>query len=88
MKFKEASGPIGQLIFNEQKGTALKRRDLIEVPCFSLETMLLAINRKHVDYFSLDVEGFELDILKTIPFHRVSGIYYLVDMFALSFKNY
>jgi len=30
-----------------------------------------AINRTEIDYFSLDVEGMELDILKTIPFERV-----------------
>lgn len=29
---------------------------------------MLALNRTRVDYFSLDVEGAELDILKTIDF--------------------
>lgn len=33
--------------------------------------MLDAINVKHVDYFSLDIEGAELPILKTIPFDRI-----------------
>ena len=41
------------------------------VPCFPLESILLALNHTHVDYFSLDVEGLELDILKTIPFDRI-----------------
>ncbi len=41
------------------------------VPCFPLESILLAINQTHVDYFSLDVEGYELPILKTIPFDRI-----------------
>jgi len=72
MEFKEASGPVGQLIFKGHSRNAKKRRSVIEVPCFSLETMLLAMNQKRVDYFSLDVEGFELDVLKTIPFDRVS----------------
>ncbi len=43
----------------------------LRVPCFPLESILLALNQTHVDYFSLDVEGLELDILKTIPFNRI-----------------
>ena len=61
MNFKQSSGGLGKL--TEGKGDA--------VPCFPLESMLLALNRTHVDYFSLDVEGYELEILKTIPFDRV-----------------
>jgi hypothetical protein len=33
---------------------------------------LKAMDRWEVDYFSLDVEGNELDILKTIPFHLIN----------------
>jgi hypothetical protein len=34
--------------------------------------MLLALNRTHVDYWSLDVEGLELDVLQTVPFDRLN----------------
>ena len=37
------------------------------VPCFPLASLLLALGRTHVDYFSLDVEGFEYHILQTVP---------------------
>ena len=30
------------------------------------------MEQSQVDYFSLDVEGNELDILKTIPFHKIN----------------
>jgi|LakMenE18May11ns_1017337.scaffolds.fasta_scaffold00969_2 hypothetical protein len=33
--------------------------------------ILLAIGRTHVDYLSLDVEGLEYKILRTIPWHKV-----------------
>lgn len=33
--------------------------------------MLAALNRTTVDYFSLDIEGDELSILKTIPWDSV-----------------
>ena len=42
------------------------------VPCFPFETLMLALNRSHVDFFSLDVEGVELEVLKTIPFDRIT----------------
>ncbi|BES98462.1 Hypothetical protein NTJ_11277 [Nesidiocoris tenuis] len=47
-------------------------KGIVSVQCFPLYTYLLALNLTHVDYFSLDVEGVELDVLKTIPFHSVS----------------
>lgn len=40
--------------------------------CFPLYSMLLAMERTHVDYFSLDVEGYEPYILKTIPFDKLN----------------
>ena len=30
-----------------------------------------ALGRTHIDFFSLDVEGAELGVLKTIPFHEL-----------------
>jgi len=43
-----------------------KRKRIMTVPCFPLDTILAALNRSTVDYFSLDIEGFELPVLKTI----------------------
>jgi Methyltransferase FkbM domain len=40
------------------------------VPCFPLESLLSAINQTRVDYFSLDVEGLELEVLETIPWSK------------------
>lgn len=44
----------------------------VDVQCFPLFTYLLAMNVTTVDYFSLDVEGSELEVLKTIPFDKVN----------------
>ena len=38
------------------------------VPCFTFSSIMSAFKLQSIDYFSLDVEGFELAVLKTIPF--------------------
>ena len=43
----------------------------ITAQCFTLHSLLLAVGQTEVDYFSLDVEGPELEILQTIPFDKI-----------------
>ncbi|XP_076065895.1 protein Star-like isoform X2 [Oratosquilla oratoria] len=45
--------------------------DIVKVQCFPLYSYLMALNTSTVDYFSLDVEGAELSVLKTIPWDKV-----------------
>lgn len=40
--------------------------------CFPLYSILLAVGNVNIDYFSLDIEGHELAVLKTIPFHKTN----------------
>ncbi|XP_076050463.1 protein Star-like [Oratosquilla oratoria] len=44
---------------------------MTEVQCLPLYSILLALNVTTVDYFSLDIEGFELEVLRTIPWEKV-----------------
>ncbi|KAJ9583010.1 hypothetical protein L9F63_022626, partial [Diploptera punctata] len=48
-----------------------KETGYVDVQCFPLYSYLLALNRTTIDYFSLDVEGNELEVLKTIPFEKL-----------------
>lgn len=41
------------------------------VKCFPLYSLLLAMNKTTIDYFSLNTGGTELQVLETIPFERV-----------------
>jgi hypothetical protein len=50
----------------------LKWGDLIKVQCFPLYSILLAVGRTTIDFLSLDIEGGELDVLATIPWHKVN----------------
>ncbi|XP_032788643.2 uncharacterized protein LOC116925994 isoform X2 [Daphnia magna] len=45
--------------------------DVYKMQCFPLYSLLIAVGRTRVDYFSLDVEGAEYKILKTIPWAKV-----------------
>lgn len=43
----------------------------IYVPCFPLYTILKAINRSKVDYFSVDLEGGEFDVISNIDYSKI-----------------
>ena len=64
MNFQESSGGLGKVI-NQKTSTSTA------VFCFPLWSVMLAMNQSHIDYFSLDVEGLEMDVLKTIPFDKL-----------------
>jgi hypothetical protein len=63
--FKESFGGGGSLQTEKQTKSSPK------VPCFPVASLLTALNRTKVNYFSLDVEGYEFDILQTIPFDKI-----------------
>ncbi|KAB7499327.1 Protein Star, partial [Armadillidium nasatum] len=60
------------MISNEPVGSENPKKDLVEVQCLPIYSILLALNRTTVDYFSLDVEGHELEVLQTIPWDKVN----------------
>jgi len=50
----------------------------VTVPCFSLNTIMKALEVSKVHMFSLDVEGGEYDVLKTIDFKKLN-----IDSFVI-----
>ncbi|XP_076760564.1 uncharacterized protein LOC143429061 [Xylocopa sonorina] len=42
------------------------------VQCFPFHHLMAALNVTTIDYFSLDIEGHELKVLKTIPFDKIN----------------
>ena len=58
-----------------------------DMKCASLETMLLSAPRgprTHVDFWSLDVEGYEITVLSGVNFHKISVSVLLVEDFWIS----
>ncbi|XP_046415949.1 uncharacterized protein LOC124177538 isoform X1 [Neodiprion fabricii] len=43
----------------------------IKIQCLPLASYVAALDFKRVDYFSLDIEGQELEVLETIPFDKI-----------------
>ncbi|CAC5378943.1 unnamed protein product [Mytilus coruscus] len=74
-KFHKAFN-MGRAIHDEQSENWVKRihknKDLVEIECFPLYSLMLALNRTTIDFFSLDVEGDEVNVLKTIPFDKLN----------------
>jgi FkbM family methyltransferase len=51
------------------------------VQCFPLYSILKALNVTYVDYFSLDIEGAELEVLYTIPLDLIT-----IDVFSIEYQ--
>ena len=56
---------------------------LLYVPCFSLNTIMSALGVNKVDYFSLDVEGGELGVLKSIKYDKLE-----IDSFSIEHNGF
>ncbi|XP_076102695.1 protein Star-like [Mytilus galloprovincialis] len=80
MEFKQRFSQ-GKLIENERDRGG-KKGTIIEVQCFPLYSILLAINVTRIDFFSLDVEGDELKVLQTLPFDQVD-----IEMMTVEYKH-
>ncbi|KAK2154425.1 hypothetical protein LSH36_269g08057 [Paralvinella palmiformis] len=50
--------------------SSYKDLEIVVVQCFPIYSILAALGVKHVEYFSLDIEGPELEVLKTVPLNE------------------
>ena len=49
-------------------------------PCFSLNTIIRALNIEKIDFLSLDLEGGEYDALKSIDFNKTDITTLLIEI--------
>lgn len=54
-------------------------RETVLVQCFPLYSLLISLGNPRVDFMSLDIEGSELDVLRTIPFDKVHIELFLIE---------
>lgn len=53
------------------------------IPCFSLNTIMRALNVNKIDYFSLDVEGGEWDVIHGIDFEKIK-----IESFSIEYNGF
>ena len=59
---------------------AEERLNQLSMPCIPLDDLLREKKVEHIHFFSLDVEGVELDVLKTINFDQVVIDVFMIEM--------
>jgi len=75
VKFKLATyygGIDNKLQTSHIRRFGLASKPSVDVQCFSFTSITAALGIQHIDYFSLDVEGPELEILRTIDWTQLS----------------
>ena len=64
-------GHVGKIVDTKTEVKQVSNQNHTDVVCIPLYSIVAALDRKRIDFFSLDVEGFELEVLKTIPFAKL-----------------
>jgi len=55
--------------------------------CYPLYSIMLALGRNRIDFLSLDVEGAELPILRTIPFDKIYIEIIVAEYYVMNSPN-
>lgn len=62
-------------------GKRLQRTPTQQVLVRSLQSILDEVGTRHINFFSLDTEGYELNVLKGIDFNKTSFDYLLIEIY-------
>jgi len=73
-------------------GCTIKHKKTSQIPCFTFDALMTKYSVNKVDLFSLDVEGYELEVLKGINFQKTLISYIILEchfeMKETETKNY
>lgn len=61
------------------------QNNLVEVPAITLNELLQKHDINHIDFISLDVEGYEISVLNGLDFIKYSPTYFLIE--TTSYEN-
>jgi FkbM family methyltransferase len=78
---KEIYGDFDGSCMSSVNGDRLKRQPQTKVECRTLTSILKELNISNIDLFSLDVEGYEMEVLKGLNFNIYSPQYILIEVY-------
>jgi FkbM family methyltransferase len=82
-----ADGDFDGSLMSSIDGERLQRSALNQVLIRSLQSILDETDVQHVNFFSLDTEGYELNILKGIDFSRITFDYMLIEIYQHQYES-
>lgn len=68
-------------------GSRTKNNELVKVQAITLEKILNKYKIKHIDFLSLDTEGYELNILKGLNLDKYRPNYMLIEIYKKDYEN-
>lgn len=86
-KYDIISGDFNGDLMSSIDGKRKDSKQLCTVQCRTLQSILDETHIRHVDFFSLDVEGYELNILNGIDFSKTSFSYILIEVYTSDLEN-
>jgi hypothetical protein len=60
---------------------------LTAVKAYKLDDILQSENVKHIDFLSLDVEGYEFNVLKGLNLDKNRPVFILVEIYRYDYEN-
>ena len=80
------SGSLNSNLLKSNNGITLMGDKDEECPAITMTELCKKHNIYKIDFFTLDVEGYELEVLKGIDFNTVDINYFLIEAHTLNYK--
>lgn len=62
---------MGKIVSEKNVTSNKSESQFFDVHCMPLTAILLALNMTNIDLFSLDIEGHEMEVLRTLDFDQI-----------------
>jgi Methyltransferase FkbM domain len=69
--FAKNTFSLGKIASEKDAKAGKSDAKFFDIHCMPLTAILLAVNMTEIDFFSLDIEGHELDVLRAIDFDQI-----------------
>jgi FkbM family methyltransferase len=74
-------GDFNGHLMSSENGNRLGTNFLVEVPCFTLNTLCDKHQINNIDLCSIDVEGYEKNIIKNIDFSKINIKNFVIEIY-------